>query len=51
MDVTDIAGQASMAMLGETVFALGSGLTDAGYAATACEVDPAGARLVDPDAR
>jgi pantoate kinase len=37
-----------MAMLGETVFALGTGLTDAGYDASVCAVDPAGA-TVDPN--
>jgi len=46
MDVTDAGGDAAMAMLGETVFALGSGLTDAGYDATVTTVDSAGARLV-----
>ena len=45
-DVTGIGGEASMAMLGETVFAFGSGLSEAGYAAEQCRVDPAGARLV-----
>ncbi|MDG5775806.1 pantoate kinase [Haloarculaceae archaeon H-GB1-1] len=44
-DVADAGGTASMAMLGETVFALGSGLSDAGYDAAVCEIDPAGARL------
>ncbi|WP_313692200.1 pantoate kinase [Halorarum halobium] len=36
---------ASMAMLGRTAFALGSGLSDAGYDATACTVHPTGATL------
>jgi pantoate kinase len=40
-------GEAAMAMLGETVFALGTGLTDAGYEAEWCETHPAGARLLD----
>ncbi|WP_134669183.1 pantoate kinase [Halorussus marinus] len=44
-DVTAAGGEAAMAMLGETVFALGTGLTDAGYDADACEVHPAGATL------
>jgi pantoate kinase len=48
MDVTEAGGQASMAMLGETVFALGTGLSDAGYEAAGCAVDPAGARLLSP---
>ncbi|GAA0247321.1 pantoate kinase [Haladaptatus pallidirubidus] len=46
-DVHDAGGQASMAMLGETVFALDSGLSDAGYDATACETHHAGATLLD----
>jgi pantoate kinase len=45
--VTDAGGEASMAMLGETVFALGTGLTDAGYDPQACRTYPAGASLVD----
>lgn len=38
-------GLASMAMLGRTVYALGTGLSDAGYDATACRVHPTGATL------
>ncbi|MFB6072691.1 MAG: pantoate kinase [Halobacterium sp.] len=38
-------GEAAMAMLGRTVFALGTGLSDAGYDAEACEVHAAGATL------
>ncbi|MFC7097632.1 pantoate kinase [Halobaculum marinum] len=38
-------GQASMAMLGRTVYALGSGLSDAGYDADACAIHPTGATL------
>jgi len=38
-------GLASMAMLGRTVYALGTGLTDAGYDAEACTVHPTGATL------
>jgi pantoate kinase len=34
-----------MAMLGETVFSLGTGLTDAGYDARSCAVYPAGATV------
>jgi pantoate kinase len=45
--VADAGGEASMAMLGETVFALGTGLTDAGYDAAACEIHHAGASLVE----
>jgi pantoate kinase len=37
---------AAMAMLGRTVFALGTGLSDAGYDPEACRIDAAGARLV-----
>ncbi|WP_132057011.1 pantoate kinase [Halorussus amylolyticus] len=44
-DVQAEGGEAAMAMLGETVFALGTGLTDAGYDARACETHPAGATL------
>ncbi|MFA9426390.1 pantoate kinase [Natronorubrum sp. A-ect3] len=44
-DVADAGGQASMAMLGETVFALGTGLSDAGYEPTVCATHPAGAML------
>ena len=44
-DVSAAGGQASMAMLGETVFALGTGLSDAGYEPTVCATHPAGAML------
>jgi len=44
-DVADVGGQASMAMLGETVFALGTGLSDAGYNPSVCATHPAGAML------
>jgi pantoate kinase len=47
LDVNEVDGQASMAMLGETVFAVGTGLSDAGYDPEWCEVDLAGARLLD----
>lgn len=43
--VTESGGDASMAMLGETVFALGTGLTDAGYDAEACDIHAAGGIL------
>ena len=46
-DVSAANGEASMAMLGETVFALGKGLSRAGYDPQVCQVDPAGATLVD----
>jgi len=38
---------ASMAMLGRTVFALGTGLSDAGYDPAVCYTHGAGARLVE----
>jgi len=37
---------AAMAMLGRTVFGLGTGLSDAGYDPEVCRIDAAGARLV-----
>ncbi|MFB6354719.1 MAG: pantoate kinase [Halobacteriales archaeon] len=43
--VRDAGGEATMAMLGETVVALETGLTDAGYDASACETHPTGVRL------
>ena len=42
---SDRATGAAMAMLGRTVFALGTGLSDAGYDPAVCRIDPAGARL------
>jgi pantoate kinase len=44
-EVAAVDGQASMAMLGETVFALGTGLSEAGYEPAVCESHPAGAVL------
>ena len=44
-DVTEAGGEASMAMLGETVFALDDGLSAAGYDAERCDVSVAGAHL------
>ena len=38
---------AAMAMLGRTVFALGTGLSDAGYDPAVCHTHPAGARLLE----
>ena len=46
--VDDAGGEAAMAMLGNTVFALGDGLSTAGYEPESCAVDAGGARLVDP---
>ena len=45
-DVSDAGGEASMAMLGHTVFALGTGLSDAGYDPQVCHTHTAGASLL-----
>lgn len=45
--VADADGSASMAMLGETVFTLGTGLSDAGYDPQRCAIDDAGATLIE----
>jgi pantoate kinase len=39
-------GEAAMAMLGDTVVARGTGLSDAGYDAATCTIDPTGATLL-----
>lgn len=44
--VNDADGEAAMAMLGETVFSLGSGLSDAGYDPVTTRIDLPGARLL-----
>jgi pantoate kinase len=44
-DVTEAGGNAAMAMLGETVFALGTGLSDAGYEPGVCQIHQAGATV------
>jgi pantoate kinase len=44
-DVADAGGSATMAMLGETVVALGTGLSDAGYDPSVCAVHPGGATV------
>lgn len=44
--VDDAGGEAFMAMLGESVVALDSGLSDAGYDAHRCTVHPPGATIV-----
>jgi pantoate kinase len=44
-DVAEAGGEATMAMLGETVVALGTGLSDAGYDPHVCQVHPSGAQL------
>lgn len=44
-DVAGLGGTAAMAMLGETVFALDTGLSDAGYDPGVCHVHPGGATV------
>lgn len=44
-DVTDAGGTAAMAMLGQTVFALDHGLSDAGYDPGVTAINPGGAML------
>ncbi|WP_138005098.1 pantoate kinase [Halalkalirubrum salinum] len=44
--VEEAGGQAAMAMLGRTIFAIGTGLSDAGYDPAVCRCYPAGAHLV-----
>jgi pantoate kinase len=48
-DVTAAGGSAAMAMLGETVVAPGTGLSDAGYGPAVCRIHPGGATPVGPD--
>ncbi|WP_224269961.1 pantoate kinase [Haloprofundus salinisoli] len=48
-DVNAVDGEASMAMLGDSVFALGTGLSEAGYDPSVCQSHPAGARLLDDE--
>lgn len=45
LDVNEVDGTAAMAMLGKTVFALGTALSDAGYDATVTQIHPGGATL------
>jgi len=45
LDVSEADGTGSMAMLGETVFALGTGLSDAGHDPSVCRIHPTGAHL------
>ncbi|MFD1569902.1 pantoate kinase [Halorubrum laminariae] len=49
--VEAVGGEAAMAMLGRTVFALGTGLSDAGYDPEVCRIDAAGTRIVDERGR
>jgi pantoate kinase len=44
--VEETGGEAAMAMLGDTVISLGTGLTEAGYDPEICEIHPAGATLL-----
>ena len=46
--VDEAGGDAAMAMLGDTVFALGDGLSAAGYEPAVCRTDACGARLIEP---
>lgn len=48
-DVSAVDGEAAMAMLGHTVFALDTGLSDAGYDPAVCHTHAAGASIVAPD--
>jgi pantoate kinase len=43
--VQEEGGEAAMAMLGRSVFAVGTGLSDAGYDPAVCETYPSGAHL------
>jgi len=44
--VNEAGGEASMAMLGEAVFALGTGLTDAGYDPSVTRIHPPGSAVL-----
>lgn len=48
LDANEAGGQAAMAMLGKTVFALDSALSEAGHDPTVCQVHHAGATLQTP---
>ena len=45
LDVNEAGGDASMAMLGKTVFSINGGLSAAGYDPSTCRIDPTGALL------
>ncbi|MFW6004614.1 MAG: pantoate kinase [Halodesulfurarchaeum sp.] len=48
LDAVEATGEtASMAMLGETVFAFGRGLSEAGYDPQVSAIDPCGARILE----
>jgi len=44
-DVHEAGGSAAMAMLGETVFAIGTGLSEAGYDPAVCRINQTGATI------
>ena len=46
-DVGDAGGEAAVALPGESVFALGTGLSDAGYDPSVCSIHPTGATLLE----
>ena len=45
LEVNEAGGDASMAMLGKTVFSIDGGLSAAGYDPSTCRIDPTGALL------
>jgi pantoate kinase len=47
-DVSEAGGEATMGMLGETVFALDTGLSDAGYDPEVCRIHEAGTTMLAP---
>ncbi len=47
LEVNEAGGDASMAMLGKTVFSIDGGLSAAGYDPSTCRIDPTGALLRD----
>lgn len=49
-DISALGGEASMAMLGQTVFALDSGLSEAGYDPAVCHTHAAGASILNEPA-
>jgi pantoate kinase len=48
-DVAEVGGSAAMAMLGDTVVAPGTGLSDAGYDPAVCRVHPGGAAVLEAE--
>ena len=47
-DVSEAGGEATMGMLGETVVALDTGLSDAGYDPEVCRIHEAGTTMLAP---